>query len=99
LEIIANNLVQSVAHRHGKGIIITTTTQTERNKMKVSDIIINNGEEFRIEVVGATREEMVNGELVEGTHVFGEYVNKMRMTKGGKKSIRCGLFIITEGAA
>ena len=67
--------------------------------MKVSDIIINNGEEFRIEVVGATREEMVNGELVEGTHVFGEYVNKMRMTKGGKKSIRCGLFIITEGAA
>jgi hypothetical protein len=23
----------------------------------------------------------------------------MRMTKGGKKSIRCGLFIITEGAA
>jgi hypothetical protein len=66
--------------------------------MKVSDIIINNGEEFRIEVVGATREEMVNGELVEGTHVFGEYVNKMRMTKGGKKSIRCGLFIITEGA-
>jgi hypothetical protein len=38
--------------------------------MKVSDIIINNGEEFRIEVVGATREEMVNGELVEGTLRF-----------------------------
>jgi hypothetical protein len=35
--------------------------------MKVSDIIINNGEEFRIEVVGATREEMVNAELVDYT--------------------------------
>jgi hypothetical protein len=78
--------------------MIPTTTQTGR-KMKVSDIIIKNGEEFKIEVVGATREEMVGGELVEGTHIFGEYVNKMRMTKGGKKSIRCGLFIITEGAA
>jgi hypothetical protein len=43
--------------------MITTKTQTERNKMKVSDIIINNGEEFRIEVVGATREEMVNARV------------------------------------
>ena len=61
--------------------------------MQVSDIIINNGEEFKIDVVGNTCEQWVGGELVEGTHVFGEYVNKTRATKGGRKSIRCGLFI------
>ena len=62
--------------------------------MQVSDVIIHNGEEFKIDVVGNTREEWVGGELVEGTHIFGEYVNKTRITKGGKKSIRIGLFIV-----
>jgi hypothetical protein len=32
LEIIANNLVQSVAHRHGKSIMITTKTQMGRKR-------------------------------------------------------------------
>jgi hypothetical protein len=74
-------------------ILITTETGRDK-KMQVSDIIIHNGEEFKIDVVGATREEWVGGECVEGTHIFGEYVNKTRMTKGGKKSIRIGLFIV-----
>ena len=55
---------------------------------------MHNGEEFKIDVVGNTREQWVNDELVEGTHIFGEYVNKTRMTKGGRKSIRIGLFIV-----